>query len=118
MKKWTVKILPDAEDDIEVIYVYITTELLEPITAVNLIKRIKEAIFKLDHMPERFRLYDKEPWRSKGLCLFSIGNYIIFYHVVPESNTVYIDAVIYGARDLEAALKRGETTGFEDLLIK
>jgi len=105
VKKWTVKILPDAEDDIEDIYIHIANELLEPITAANLIARIKKAIFKLDHMPERFRLYEKEPWHSKGLRLFSVGNYIVFYHIIPESNTVYIDAVIYGARDLDVALE-------------
>lgn len=37
MKKWTVIILPDAEVDIEDIYTHIATELLEPITAANLI---------------------------------------------------------------------------------
>ena len=105
MKKWTVKILPDAEDDIENIYIHIATQLLEPQIAANYIQRIKNAIFKLDHMPERFRLYDKEPWRSKGLRLFSVGNYIVFYHTAQEVNTVYIDAVIYGARDLDVVLE-------------
>jgi len=93
------------EDDIEDIYIHIATELLEPVTAANIITRIKKVIFKLDHMPERFRLFDKEPWRSKGLRLFSVGNYIIFYHIVPDVNTVYIDAVIYGARDLDTVLE-------------
>ena len=104
MKKWAVIILPDAEDDIEEIYNHIAAELFEPVIAANLITRIKRAIFRLEHMPERFRLYDKEPWRSKGLRLFSVGNYIIFYHIIPDTNTVYIDAVIYGARDLGTVL--------------
>ena len=78
MRKWTVKILPDAENDIEDIYTYMADELLEPLTAAKIIARIKEAIHKLDQMPERYRLYEKEPWRSKGLRLFSVGNYIVF----------------------------------------
>ena len=105
MKKWTVKILPDAENDIEDIYIYIAMELLEPETAAKLIARIKNAIYKLNHLPERFRLYYKEPWYSKGLRLFAVENYIILYHIVPETSTVYIDAVIYGARDLVVILE-------------
>jgi toxin ParE1/3/4 len=105
VKCWNVITLPNAENNIEDIYKYITFELLEPIIAANLIKRIKTAINGLNQMPERFRLYDKEPWRSKELRLFSIGNYIIFYHVDMKSDNVYVDAVIYGARDLHVVLE-------------
>ena len=100
MKEWKVYILPDAEDDIDKIYSYIAFVLLEPTTAQRLVSRIIKAIQSLEDMPERHRLYDKEPWRSKGVRLFSVGNYIVFYHTEPEKGFVFIDSVIYGARDI------------------
>jgi toxin ParE1/3/4 len=102
VKKWKVLTLPDAEADIESIYSYIATILLEPVTAARLIARIRKAINSLGNMPGKYRLYDKEPWRSKGLRLFPVGNYIVFYHIVPDHDSVFIDAVIYGGRDVEA----------------
>ena len=71
--------MPDAEEDIDRIYSYIAAVLLEPVTAGRLVARIKKAIRSLDDMPERYRLYEKEPWHTKGLRLFSVGNYINWY---------------------------------------
>ena len=105
MKKWRVIILPSAGEDIDGIYTYIATVLMKPVTAVRLVTRFKKAILSLNNMPERYRLYDKEPWRSKGLRSFSVGNYIIFYHTAPKSNTVFIDSVIYGGRDLDRVIE-------------
>ena len=100
MKKWRVIILPDAEEDIYSIYMHIATVLLEPVTAAKLVARVKEAISSLSNMPERYRLYDKEPWYSKGLRLFFVSSYIVFYHIAPQIDTVFIDSVVYGGRDI------------------
>ena len=105
MKKWKVTILPGAEDDLDGIYSYIATVLLEPVTAGRLVARIKKAILSLDEMPERHRLYEKEPWHSKGLRFFSVGNFIVFYHTTPEINKVFIDSVVYGGRDIDRVVK-------------
>ena len=105
MKKWNVTILPDAEDDIGRIYSYIVNSLFEPVIAGRLVKRIKKAILSLDKMPERYRLFDKKPWHSKGLRLFSVGNFIIFYHTAPEIDTVFIDSVVYGGRDIDRIIE-------------
>ena len=105
MKKWRVIILPGAEEDISRIYSYIAAVLLEPVTAGRLVARIRKAIRSLDNMPERCRLYEKEPWRTKGLRLFPVGSYIIFYHTAPEIGTVFIDSVIYGGRDIDRAVE-------------
>ena len=104
MKKWKVVILPAAEEDIGEIYSYIATVLTEPVVAGRLVARVKKAIYSLENMPERYRLYDKEPLRSKGLRLVSAGNYIIFYHTAQDVGKVFIDGVIYGGRDLDEAV--------------
>lgn len=42
--------------------------------------RILEQVEKLDDMPNRFPLFEKEPWRSRGLRKLIIDNYIAFYY--------------------------------------
>ena len=76
---WCVVYTEDTYHDLQRILNYIQDELLEPETAANQVDRIMDAADSLDHMPYRYRLYDKEPWRSKGLRLMPIDKFIIFY---------------------------------------
>ena len=50
-------------------------------------------------MPESFRLYEKEPWKSRGLRFFSVDNYIVFYIVDNEKKEVNVLRVLYGRMD-------------------
>ena len=104
MREWAVTTLPGAEKDISDIYSYIATVLMEPAVAGRLVARLKKAIHSLENMPERYRLYDKEPLRSKGLRMVSVGNYIVFYHTAKDVGKVFIEGVIYGGRDLDEAV--------------
>jgi toxin ParE1/3/4 len=61
------------------IYEYIAFSLLEPATAKKQTRRIMDAAAKLKQMPLRHQLYQKEPWRSKGLRVLHIDNYLAFY---------------------------------------
>ena len=55
------------ENDLKAIYEYIALTLLEPDIAAGQLDRNEKAIMKLQEMPERYRLYEEEPWHSKGL---------------------------------------------------
>ena len=48
MRQYEVIITPAAENDLQEIFTYIATELLEPQTAINLCDRIEQEILKLD----------------------------------------------------------------------
>ncbi|MEG3072496.1 MAG: hypothetical protein RQM92_18180 [Candidatus Syntrophopropionicum ammoniitolerans] len=37
------------------------------------------AINGLDEMPLRHKLYQNEPWHSKGLRVLPVDNYLVFY---------------------------------------
>lgn len=50
-------------------------------------------------MPESFRLYEKEPWKSRGLRFFSVDNYIVFYIVNNDAKEVNVLRVLYGRMD-------------------
>ena len=67
-----------AENDLKTIYEYIAFKLSVPNTAKKIVNEIMNDISKLDTMPFIFPLYKKEPWKSKGLRVCSVGNYIVF----------------------------------------
>lgn len=101
---WTVKYTNQAREDIKAIYEYIAFELLVPDTATGQIQRI----FKMVQMPMRFKLYEDEPWKSKGLRFVPVDNYLIFYLPIDETNTVSIVRIIYAGRDMNKQLQETE----------
>ena len=101
---WKIDYSTEAREDLKSIYEYIAFVLLEPSIASKQVKAIMDSINKLDEMPERFRLYEHEPWRSKEQRQFSVGNYVVLYQPQESHNTVYIVRIMYGGRDIEAQL--------------
>ena len=81
---YRVRVLPLAIEDLQEIYNYIAFELQSVINAENQLSRLQDEIQKLDFMPESFKLYEKEPWKSRGLRYFSVDNYIVF-EFLPET---------------------------------
>ena len=94
-----------ALEDLKDIFSYIAYELSEPATAQNLINKIRSEVKSLGFMPMRNKSVDWEPWKSMGMHETSVHNFIIFYTVDSAQLTVRIIRVVYGGRDMEAALK-------------
>lgn len=105
MKEYQVKITDSALHDMEDLYQYIAIQLEAPQNAMNQYNRIADAVLKLNCMPERFRVFDVEPWRSRGLHRMNVDNYAVFFCILDDS--VVITDVLYAASDLEKRL-RGE----------
>lgn len=93
-----------AESDLKAIYEYIAYTLLVPETAKKITGRIMTEISSLNEMPMRYPLYKKEPWKSKGLRNFSVGNYMVFYLPVEDKNAVAVIRIMYGGRNIEKQL--------------
>lgn len=104
MRQYEIIITPAAENDLQEIFRYIATELLELQTAINLCDRIEQEILKLDTMSHRHPLYKKEPWFSRGLRVFPVGNFLIFYITRESDCTVHVLRVMYGGRNVEEQL--------------
>ena len=79
-----------------------------PDTATGQIQRIFKMVRELDEMPMRFKLYEDEPWKSKGLRFVPVDNYLIFYLPIDETNTVSIVRIIYAGRDMNKQLQETE----------
>lgn len=101
---YDVTVAERARHDMKVIYEYITDILLEPLVAEKQLSRIEDAVYSLEQMPERFRRYEKEPWRSRNLRIMPVDNYSIFYTVDNKKRTVTVIRIMHGKRDVEAEL--------------
>ncbi|GGL63846.1 type II toxin-antitoxin system RelE/ParE family toxin [Sporolactobacillus putidus] len=110
MNPWKVVYTEHAERDLRDIYKYIAFSLLEPETAKKQTLRIMDTVAKLNTMPLRFPLYDKEPWHRKGLRVLPTDNYLAFYLLVEPLKSVAVIRVLHGGRDIDAQLQRTEET--------
>lgn len=103
---YNIEITNQADKDIRKIYEYIAYELQSPENASGQLVRIEQCIMNLDSMPEWFRIYNKEPWKSRGLHIVPVDNYCVFYIVNNGNMTVSIMRVMYGGRDIDSQLDK------------
>ena len=93
-----------AEMDLRGIYEYIAFTLLMPENAIGQLERIEDGVFSLELYSLRYKAYEKEPWRSRGLRVLPIDNYIVLYIPNEETNVVTVIRVMYGGRDIRKEL--------------
>ena len=105
MKYYEVLISDKANEDMEAIFRYISETLLAPESAVNQYNKIADAILSLEQMPERIKVMDSEPERSRGLRPLIVGNYTVFF--VINADTVSIARVLYSASNISKRLSEG-----------
>ena len=87
---YEVELSEQADSDLRGIFEYIAFELQSPENASGQLDRLEEQILSLDIMPERYRKYENEPWKSRGLRVLPVDNYVIFY--IPNSIRMTIAA--------------------------
>lgn len=102
---YEVIITEQADADLRGIYEYIAFELLSPDHAVGQFERLEEHIAGLEEFPEKFRHYEKEPWRSRGMRVMPIDNYLVFFIPDKDAGIVTVIRVLYAGRDVDGQLK-------------
>lgn len=112
MIKYRVEIGIQAQTDITDIVRYIGQVLLEPRTAGNLYRLLKEEILSLKQMPERYPYEDDERLRALGIRKLLVKNYKVLYFVDSEQQLVQIARVFYAGRDISQLM---EETDFENV---
>ena len=103
---YEVEVSEQADSDLREIFEYIAFELQSPENASGQLDRLEEQILSLDTMPERYRKYEKEPWKSRGLHIVPVDNYCVLYIVDNGNMTVSIIRVMYGGRDINTQLDK------------
>lgn len=106
MTKWQVVYSEQAELDLRSIYKVSCLFSVKPEVAKKQTKRIMDRIAKLNQMPLRYHLYEKEPWQSKGLRVLPVDNYLVFYVPVESQITVAVVRIMYCGRNIEEQLNR------------
>lgn len=102
---YEINISREAESDLRGIYEYIAFSLLSPDNAAAQLSRIEKCISNLNEMPERFQLYEKEPWTSRRLRMAPVDNFNILYIPDKETLTVTIIRIMYNRMDMDTHLE-------------
>lgn len=87
-----------AKQDLRNIYDYIAFTLLVPDAAKNTVERIMTTVRSLESMPERNPLYKNEPWHSQGVHFVPVRNYLVFYTINSNTETVSILRIMFGGQ--------------------
>lgn len=103
MNKYEIVVTDEAVADLENIYLYIAITLLSPEIASDQYDRITAQILKLDIMPEKYRIIDSEPEKSRGLRIMPVDNYSVIYIV--DDTTITVTNILYSASDMHEKFK-------------
>ena len=112
MMKYRIEIGAQAQSDITDIMRYIGQVLLEPRTAGNLYRLLKEEILSLKQMPERYPYEDDDRLRALGIRKLLVKDYKVLYFVDTERQLVQVARVVYAGRDISRLL---DETEFENV---
>ena len=102
--RYSVSVTEEAKRDLRSIINYIAFRLKSPMAAQNMLDEIEEQIEGLAQFPERFQLYELEPWHSRNLRMVSVKNFVILYIPDIETKVVNVYRIFYGKRDIAAIL--------------
>ena len=85
---------------------YERKDMQTPENVSDPLDRLEACIMDLDHMPKRYRQYELEPWKSRGLRVVPVDNYLVLYIPDDDTQVVTIIRVMYGGRDVDTQLNR------------
>ena len=88
---------PEAQNDFDEIWEYISFELCNPQAAENTVNKIMDAVDELECFSEIGTLLSSATDVESDYHFLTSGNYMVFYRV--NGQDVYIDRVLYGRRD-------------------
>ena len=97
---YRINITDIAINDMDNIYAYIAYDMKEPAVAEKMLERLEEKINDLGNMPLKFREYEIEPWKSRGMHIMHVGNYVVLYTPNEETEVVTINRVFYFVMDI------------------
>jgi len=95
-----------ARDDLREVFFYLTNVLFQKRYISNFLIEMDQDLALITDNPYLFSAFTVEPWYSRGWRRFTINKYVVFYQVDDKNKTVYVMAVFYGSRDIEAILRR------------
>ena len=104
---YQVHITSTAEHDIMRAADYIQFTLRNPDAADNLLNVVTEQIGSLSDLPQKFRLVDDPVLASWGIRFVIVNNYLAFYTIDEEKQTVIIVRFLYQKSNWTSILRQG-----------
>jgi len=104
MASYRVDISEPAEEDLRGIVRYISSQLLAPITAIQMVETIEEQLSKLSDMPGRYPVVRDDRLASMGYRRLDIKNYTAFFTVNEKEKVVDVERILYARRDWASLL--------------
>lgn len=101
-KKYTLRIIPLFEEDLNSIVDYISDQLQNPIAAKNLVNDVETAIIKRLPNVESFAPYQSLVVHPYPYYYIQIHNYLVFYVVIDD--VMEVRRIIYSHRDITKQL--------------
>jgi len=99
MPQYKVEVSELAENDLRDIVRYVSSQLAAPMTALNMLETIENALLGLRDMPYGFSAVRDEQLASMGYHRLDIKNYTAFYTIDEKQKAVYVVRILYARRD-------------------
>ena len=99
MAGYRIDVSEPAENDLRDIVRYISSQLSAPITAIEMMDTIEDAIVGLTKMPQKYALVTDERLASMGYRKLVVKNYIVFFTVNQRSRTIEVERILYARRN-------------------
>ena len=104
---YSIHITRAAERDLNSAADYIDQVLLNPQAADDLLDEADVQIGELSEFPEKYALVDDPVLRAWGIRFAMVKNYLAFYIISEQENTIFIVRFLHGKRDWVSILKQG-----------
>jgi toxin ParE1/3/4 len=104
MSSYNVVITKPAQRDLLDIFDYIAFDLREPVTASNLLSKVRLKVKSLEEFPERNNIISEPKYAKQNVRWCPIENYVIFYQVTEVQTSVNILRVLYKKHNWEHLL--------------
>ena len=101
---YTVNLSEQADKDLRRIFEYIAFELCSVDNAKKQLNHLEEKILSLNTIPERYQKYKKDPWKSRGLRVLPVDNYVILYITNNDKKIVTVLRIMYSKRNIDKQL--------------
>lgn len=95
--KYSLRYIPKFEEDLNEIVDYIMIKLQNPISAMNLVEKIENAIFERLYCPLSFEPFQSSRKRENPYYRIYVENFVVYYVVIDE--VMEVRRLLYKGRD-------------------
>lgn len=102
--RYRIDVSEPAENDLRDIVRYISAQLSAPITTLEMLEVIEQAMAGLAEMPNRAPAVADERLAAIGYRKLIVKNHIIFFSIDEKAKVVDVERILYGRRNWRAIL--------------